>query len=119
MLKEFRDFIIRGNAIDLAIAIVLGAAFGAVVTSLVDDILMQIVAAIFGKPDFATLTIPLGKAEIYVGRFINTLITLVLVGIALFLVVKGINRARRSKDGDVTPEDTVLLREIRDALSER
>lgn len=119
MLKEFRDFIIRGNAIDLAIAIVLGAAFGAVVTSLVDDILMQIIAAIVGKPDFSALAIPLGKSEILIGKFINTVISLVLVGLALFVVVKGVNTARRSKDEDVTPEDTVLLREIRDALAKR
>lgn len=119
MLKEFRDFIIRGNAIDLAIAIILGAAFGAVVTSLVDDVLMQIVAAIVGKPDFGNLTIPLGKSEIFIGRFLNAVISLVLVGFALFVVVKGVNRARRSKDEDVTPEDTVLLREIRDALAKR
>ena len=119
MLREFKDFIVRGNAVDLAIAIVLGAAFGAVVKSLVDDILMQIVAAVFGRPDFAALTIPLGQSEIYIGRFLNAVVAFVLVGLALFVVVKGINRARRARDEDATPEETLLLREIRDALARR
>ncbi len=120
MLREFRDFIVRGNALELAIAVVLGAAFGAVVTSVVDDVLMQIIAAVFGQPDFAAIAIPLGDAEIRIGLLINALINLMFVGLALFLIVKLVIAARRKSDEDAPePEDLVLLREIRDLLRER
>lgn len=118
MLREFRDFIVRGNALELAIAVVLGAAFGAVVTSVVDDVLLQVIAAFFGRPDFSAIAIPLGDAEIRVGLLINALINLLFVGLALFLVVKLVTAARRGA-AEEEPEDVALLREIRDLLRER
>lgn len=122
MLKEFRDFIIRGNALDLAIGVVLGAAFGAVITSLVNDIVMQVVAAIIGQPNFSSITIPLGRSEIKIGAFLNTIINLSLIGLSLFLVVKVINRIRQSHVAQQEASEAaeiVLLREIRDALKAR
>lgn len=123
MLKEFRNFVLRGNAIDLAVAVVIGAAFGAVVNSLVQDIITPIVSIIFGKPGFQDLTVTINGAVIRYGAFLNALFSLLTVGAAVFFfVVKPVNylMARR-KAGDVpppeaVPEDVVLLTEIRDLL---
>jgi large conductance mechanosensitive channel len=114
-LKEFRDFLNRGNVVDLAVAVVIGLAFGAVVTSFVDDILMQVVAAIFGQPDFSSLTFDLGDAVIRYGAFLNALISFVIIAFAVFLVVKAYN-AMKSEGDDSGPTEVELLTEIRDEL---
>ena len=126
MLKEFRTFILRGNAIDLAVAVVLGAAFGAVVTSLVEDIVTPIISIIFGKPGFADLTITINDAVIRYGEFLNTVFSLIAIGAAVFfLVVKPVNllmarrRAGEEPPPEAVPEDIVLLSEIRDLLAAR
>jgi large conductance mechanosensitive channel len=123
MLKEFRNFILRGNAIDLAVAVVIGAAFGAVVTSLVNDIVTPIISIIFGKPGFADLTLTINNAVIRYGSFLNALFTLLTVGAAVFFfVVKPVNflmerrRAGEVPPPEAVPEDVVLLTEIRDLL---
>jgi large conductance mechanosensitive channel len=123
MIKEFRDFVLRGNVIDLAIAVVLGAAFGAVVTSFVDDILMQIIAALGGQPDFSALKFNIGEGEFRYGEFITALISfLIIAAVIFFFVVKPINQLMaRRKAGEVpeaeaVPEDVALLAEIRDLL---
>ncbi|MEL7207408.1 MAG: large conductance mechanosensitive channel protein MscL [Actinomycetota bacterium] len=117
MLKEFKEFIDRGNVVDLAVAVVLGGAFGAVVTSFVDDILMQIVAAIVGEPDFSSLTFDLGDSVIAYGSFINALVSFLLIGFAVFLVVKAINAAKgEAEEEEAGPSETDLLAEIRDEL---
>jgi large conductance mechanosensitive channel len=123
MLKEFRSFILRGNAIDLAVAVVIGAAFGAVVTSLVEDIVTPIISIVFGKPGFADLTITVNDAVIRYGSFLNAVFSLLLIGAAVFfLVVKPVNLLmERRKSGEepppeAVPEDIVLLGEIRDLL---
>jgi large conductance mechanosensitive channel len=123
MFKEFRNFILRGNAIDLAVAVVVGAAFGAVVTSLVQDIITPIISIVFGKPGFADLTLTVNDAVIRYGNFLNALFSLVTVGAAVFLlVVKPVNvLMERRKAGEepppqAVPEDIVLLGEIRDLL---
>jgi large conductance mechanosensitive channel len=123
MLKEFRNFILRGNAIDLAVAVVIGAAFGAVVTSLVQDVVTPIISIIFGKPGFGDLTLTINDAVIRYGNFLNALFSLVVVGAALFfLVIKPVNllMARRKAGAepapDAVPEDIVLLTQIRDLL---
>jgi large conductance mechanosensitive channel len=100
-LQEFKDFILRGNVVDLAVAVVLGAAFGVVVASLVRDIITPIIAAIFGKPDFANLSFTIHKSHFLYGDFINAVITFVTVAAAVFFfVVKPLNylieRRRRS-----------------------
>jgi large conductance mechanosensitive channel len=123
MVKEFRNFILRGNAIDLAVAVVIGAAFGAVVTSLVQDVITPIISIIFGKPGFADLTLTVNDAVIRYGNFLNAVLSLVTVGAAVFLlVVKPVNvlMARRKAGEEpppqAVPEDIVLLGEIRDLL---
>ena len=123
MMKEFREFLLRGNVVDLAIAVVLGAAFGAVVTSFVDDILMQVIAMIGGQPDFSGLSFTINDAEFRYGAFLNTVIAFVIISAAIFfLVVKPINAlmARRKAglepEPEAVPEDVVLLGEIRDLL---
>ena len=125
MMKEFREFLLRGNVVDLAIAVVLGAAFGAVVTSFVDDILMQVIAMIGGQPDFSGLSFTINDAEFRYGAFLNTVIAFVIISAAIFfLVVKPINAlmARRKAglepEPEAVPEDVVLLGEIRDLLRE-
>jgi large conductance mechanosensitive channel len=123
MIKEFRDFVLRGNVIDLAIAVVLGAAFGAVVTSFVDDILMQVIAALGGQPDFSALKFNIGEGEFRYGEFLTALISfLIIAAVIFFFVIKPINTLMaRRKAGEVpeaeaVPEDVALLAEIRDLL---
>jgi large conductance mechanosensitive channel len=87
MLKGFRDFILRGNVVDLAVAVVIGAAFGAVVTSLVNDLLTPLIAAIFGQPDFSDLTFTINNSQFRYGSFINAVISFLLIAAAIYFVV--------------------------------
>jgi large conductance mechanosensitive channel len=125
MIKEFKEFINQGNVVDLAIAVVLGGAFGAVVNSFVKDILMNIIAAIFGEPDFSGLTFKLGKGVIAYGNFINAVITFLAIALALFMVVKAMNEMNKRKKAEAAaevaagPSEVELLTEIRDALRSR
>jgi len=108
MIGEFKAFLLRGNIVELAVAFVMGLAFAAVVTSLVEDIINPIIAAIVGKPDFSDLTIDVGDAVITYGNFITTLINFVLVAAAIFfLVVKSMNAA-----GQMTRQCPECLSEI-------
>ena len=92
MIKEFREFLLRGNVVDLAVAVILGAAFGAVVTSFVNDILMQVVAIVFSEPDFSGLTLTINDSEIRYGAFLTVLINFVLTMAAVFFfLVKPVN----------------------------
>ena len=123
VIKEFREFILRGNVVDLAIAVVLGAAFGAVVAALVADIITPLVAAVFGQPDFGGLSFTINGSKFAYGHFINTVITFLTVAAAIFfLVVKPMNvlLARRKAKEEPAPEspteDILLLTEIRDLL---
>jgi large conductance mechanosensitive channel len=95
MIQEFKAFIAKGNVLELAVAVILGAAFGAMVTSFTKDILMQIIAAIFGQPDFSSLTFSIGNGVIAYGSFINTIINFLIVAFALFLVIKAYNNMRK------------------------
>jgi large conductance mechanosensitive channel len=120
VIQEFKDFINRGNVIDLAVAVVLGAAFGAVVTSFVDDILMQLIAAVGGEPDFSALTLDLGDAELRYGAFLTAVTSFLLIAVGVFVVVKAVNALRREKDEEPAgPSEAQLLTEIRDLLAER
>jgi len=127
LVGEFKEFLLRGNVVDLAVAVVIGVAFGAVVNALVKDILTPIVAAIFGKPDFSTLTFTIHKSHFFYGDFINALISFVSIAAAVFFfVVKPINfmieRRQRARAAGAEPEaaslsdEAVLLAEIRDLL---
>jgi large conductance mechanosensitive channel len=92
MLKEFRDFVMRGNVVDLAVAVVIGAAFGAVVSSLVENLVTPLIAAVGGKPSFEDLSFTLNGAEFGYGSFLNALISfLIIAAVIFFLVVKPLN----------------------------
>jgi large conductance mechanosensitive channel len=126
MLKEFKDFILRGNVIDLAVAVVIGAAFGAVVTSFVASFVTPLIAAIGGKQDFSALYFTINGSRFTYGAFLNVLISfLSIAAVIFFLVVKPINtimaRAARKEEpaSDAPSEDVVLLTEIRDELRAR
>jgi large conductance mechanosensitive channel len=121
MIQEFRDFILRGNVVDLAVAVVIGGAFAAITASLVADILTPLLGLI-GIPDFSTWVIEVGDAEMRIGLFLNALITFVLIAAAIFfLVVKPMQaiEARRKageEEEEAGPSEIDLLTEIRDEL---
>jgi large conductance mechanosensitive channel len=107
MLKEFRDFAVKGNAIDMAVGIVIGAAFGKIVTSLVNDIIMPPLGLLLGRMDFSSLAIHLNeKTAVKYGLFINTLLDFAIVAFAIFLVVKQMNRLKKAPPpADPTTKD--------------
>ncbi|MEI7692117.1 MAG: large conductance mechanosensitive channel protein MscL [Actinomycetes bacterium] len=119
MLKEFRDFLLRGNVVDLAVAVVIGAAFAALVNSLVSDILTPIIGAIIGKPDFSNLSFTVHGSQFNYGNFLNALIAFVSVAAAVFFFVvkpmNTLNRLRGASSEEVANEID-LLTEIRDEL---
>jgi large conductance mechanosensitive channel len=133
MFKEFRDFAVKGNVVDLAIGVIIGAAFGKIVDALVNDIIMPIIG-IFGKADFSNYYLPLSSAVTATnladarkqggvfayGNFITNVISFLIVAVALFFVVKGINMIRKrdavAPAAPPPPRSEVLLQEIRDAL---
>jgi large conductance mechanosensitive channel len=120
MLKEFRDFVLKGNVLDLAIGIILGVAFGAVVTAFTEGVLMALVAAIVGKPNFDALVFTVNGTPILIGKLLTSLVNLLLVGASLFVVVKAINRVRRPAPAAAPAEtDHDLLAQIRDELRRR
>jgi large conductance mechanosensitive channel len=107
MLKEFRDFLMRGNVVDLAVAVVIGAAFGVVVTALVKDLITPIIAAIIGKPDFSALTFTINGSVFRYGEFLNAVIAFFSIAAAVFFfVVKPVNAltARRRRHPDLESE---------------
>jgi large conductance mechanosensitive channel len=130
MVAEFKEFILRGNVVDLAVAVVIGAAFGAVVNALVKDILTPLIAAIFGKPDFSALTFTINSSKFLYGDLINALISFLSIAAAVFFfVVKPLNymqdRRKRAMAEGAEPDDTtlsdeaVLLSDIRDLLRQQ
>jgi large conductance mechanosensitive channel len=135
MLKAFREFAMRGNVIDLAVGVVIGAAFGKIVDSLVKDIVMPPIGLLLGKVDFANLLVVLkpgtvpgpyatvdaaqkaGAVTINYGLFINNVISFLIVAFTVYLMVRAINRLHREEaKAPAVPEDVLLLREIRDSL---
>ena len=137
VMKEFREFAVKGNVIDLAVGVIIGAAFGKIVDSLVADIIMPIVGLVFGKLDFSNLylvlgTVPAGvpnnladlkKAGVAVlayGNFITIAINFLILAFIIFMMVKQVNKLRKKEEAApavaAPPEDIALLREIRDSL---
>jgi len=137
MLEEFKKFAIRGNVVDMAVGIIMGAAFGKIVDSLVKDLIMPPIGLLLGKVDFANLFFVMkegsaagpylsvdaaqkaGAVTFNYGLFINTIISFAIVAFSVFLLIRGINRLQAAQPpapAPATPEDVVLLREIRDAL---
>lgn len=124
MLKEFRDFISRGNVMDLAVAVIIGGAFTAIVTSLVDDIIMPLIGVILGGIDFTTLAITIGDAAVTYGNFIQAIINFLIIAFVIFMMVKAINSAtgKKAEEAPAPPEPSAeekLLAEIRDLLRTR
>jgi len=120
MLQEFKDFINRGNLIDLAIAVILATFFAPIVTALVDGVIMNIIAAIFGQPSFDSITIDVGDAKLYVGTVITAIVNFVIVAFVCFLIVKAYNSMKASEpDVEPGPSETDLLIEIRNELRAR
>jgi large conductance mechanosensitive channel len=125
LLGDFRAFVMRGNVLDLAVAVVIGVAFNAVVTSLVNDVIMQVIAAVVGKPNFDTLTFTIGEGVIYYGRFLTAVVNFLIIAATLFVVVRSFEelQKRRKSRGEITEEEqsdeVVLLAEIRDLLRAR
>lgn len=124
MFKEFKNFLFRGNLLDLAVAVILAGAFGAVVASLVKDIITPIIAAVGGEPDFDRLVLNVGDGVVAYGTFLNTLASFVIIAAVVFVVLKAASKAQKLRaTTDVPPEDApppsdeaVLLAEIRDLL---
>jgi large conductance mechanosensitive channel len=116
VLKEFRDFINRGNLIDLAVAFVLGVAFAGVITSLTEGIVTPLIGRIFQVDGLQTYVV---AGDIEIGRFLAALLNFVLVAFVMFLVVKAYNRMKKPAEAAADTAEVVLLREIRDALKSR
>jgi large conductance mechanosensitive channel len=119
MLREFREFINRGNVLDLAVAVVMGVAFGAIVSSLVDDIIMPIIGIIIGGIDFSGLSLQVGEATVAYGNFIQAVINFLIIAWVIFMLVRTMNRVMGKKKEEAPaapPEEVLLLREIRDEL---
>jgi large conductance mechanosensitive channel len=135
--SEFREFAVKGNVVDLAVGVIIGAAFGKIVDSLVNDLVMPVIGRLIGGVDFSNLYIPLatipanvvptldalkkaGVPVIAYGNFINIVLNFVILAFVVFMMVKQVNRLRRSPPKDAVPpapaEDVLLLREIRDTL---
>jgi large conductance mechanosensitive channel len=116
MLKEFKTFIARGNVLDLAVGVVIGAAFTAIVTSMVDDIINPLIGLIGGGVDFSALSVGLGDAQFMYGNFINAIIKFLIVAWVVFLLVKAVNRMMPKKEeapaAPAGPSDNDLLKEI-------
>ena len=108
MLKGFKQFMMRGNVVDLAVAVVIGAAFGAVVTALVKDLITPLIAAIFGKPDFSAIVFDVNGSKFMIGDFINAVVSFLLISIAIyFFVVLPVNAlTARMHRGEAPPDPT-------------
>ena len=121
ILNEFKDFAMRGNVLDMAVGVIIGGAFGKIVSSLVDNVLMPIIGTITGGIDLSKLAIKVGDANIGYALFIQNVIDFVIVAFSIFLLIKGINSfKKKQKDVPVLPEpsnEEKLLTEIRDLLT--
>ena len=126
IIGEFKEFISRGNVIDLAVGVIIGGAFGKIVSSLVDDVLMPLIGVVLGGVDFSNLSVKIGNASIKYGMFIQNIIDFIIVAFCVFLLVRFVNKlhnlADKKKKKEVIQEkttkseDILLLEEIRDLL---
>ena len=117
LIKEFKEFISKGNVIDMAVGVIIGSAFGKIVSSLVNDIFMPLIGVIIGGIDFTNLTLKVKDASINYGMFIQNIIDFLIVALCVFIFVKIINKLNfKKKDETKKDEKTLLLEEIRDLL---
>ena len=124
MIQEFREFLQRGNVIDLAVAVIIGGAFGAIVDSLVNDLLMPVIGVLLGGIDFTALTIQVGDAAILYGNFIQAIINFLIIAFVIFMIVRSYNKLTpKAEEAPPAPPEPsaeeLLLAEIRDLLKEK
>ncbi|MCA9370783.1 MAG: large-conductance mechanosensitive channel protein MscL [Candidatus Peregrinibacteria bacterium] len=121
MFKEFKEFAMRGNVVDMAVGIIIGAAFGKIVSSLVQDIILPIIGS-FGRFDFTALHLTIGESVIAYGNFIQTVVDFLIVAFSIFIVVRQMNRLKKREEAPkkaAPPRQEVLLEEIRDLLKKK
>ncbi|MGH8692442.1 MAG: large-conductance mechanosensitive channel protein MscL [Burkholderiales bacterium] len=121
IVKEFREFAIKGNVVDLAVGVIIGAAFGKIVASVVSDVFMPLLGTLLGGVDFSGLSVEFRDAKIQYGKFLQTLVDFLIIAFAIFLAVKVINRLKRSEEAKpaAPPRQEKLLEEIRDLLKKK
>jgi len=123
--KEFREFAVKGNVMDLAVGVIVGAAFGKIVSSLVEDVVMPVVGTLLGGLDFSGLAVKIGSATLKYGKFLQTCVDFLIIAWAIFIIVKLINRLKREEEKPAAPaaaappRQEVLLEEIRDLLKKK
>lgn len=123
-LKEFKAFAVKGNVVDLAVAVIIGGAFGAIVTSFVNDLVMPLIGAIFSVPDFSTLSFTVNGTAIMIGLFIQAVVNFLIVALSIFMMVRALNRFKKKEEAapaapPAPSKEELLLTEIRDLLKER
>lgn len=121
LVKEFKDFAVKGNVMDLAVGVIIGAAFGKIISSLVDNVLMPLIGILMQGADYKTLAVKVGAAELKYGLFIGSIIDFVIIAFILFLVIKGMNNLRKKEAAapaapPAPTNEEKLLMEIRDLL---
>ena len=124
LIKEFKEFAMKGNVMDMAVGVIIGGAFGKIVSSLVDDILMPLIGTITGGIDFTTLTAEVGEAQIKYGTFIQNVVDFLIVAFCIFLMLKGINKLNRKKEepaeeAPAGPTTEELLADIKEILKQK
>lgn len=121
-VSEFKTFISRGNVVDMAVGVIIGGAFGKIVSSLVNDILMPLIGVLLGGLDFSSLSIKIGDASLKYGSFIQTIIDFMIISISIFVMIKLFERFKKKEDPKVSEkknEEVLLLEEIRDLLKKK
>ena len=108
LVAEFKEFMMRGNVMDMAVGVIIGGAFGAIISSLVADVITPIIGLIFGQPDFSAITIGGSEGGIMIGNFINAVINFLIVGFCLFLIVKAFNKAKSLKKSNRKMKTKIL-----------
>jgi len=121
MLQEFKSFAMKGNVVDLAVGVIIGAAFGKIVASLVEDVVMPLVGTIIGGVNFSTMAFTVGSATLKYGKFLQSCLDFLIIAWAIFVAVRLINRLRKEEPPapPAPPRQEVLLEEIRDILKKR
>ena len=122
-ISEFKEFIARGNVVDMAVGVIIGGAFGKIVTSVVDDLLMPLIGMLIGGIDFTSLNAKIGEATVTYGNFIQNVIDFLIIALCIFFITKTINKFKKKEEPapeePKKEENTLLLEEIRDLLKEK
>ena len=118
LLREFRDFVNRGNVIDLAIAVILATFFAPIITALIDGVIMNLIAAAIGEPSFDSITIDVGDSTLLIGSVITAVVQFLIVALVCFLIVKSYNALKAEQDEE-SPSELDVLEQIRDELRSR